>query len=119
MNSSLMPERTAHNHNLRVMTSAGDVRRNVGGRDTPPEETRPSRRSTNTKLKHFGGKINEKHLKVLGSLPLLLAPIILLTLLKGVVARLIIVSLFLSFFALIGAVMTKARSWEVIAATAA
>jgi len=63
--------------------------------------------------------VTTRYLKVLDGLSMLLAPIILLTLLKGVVAKLVIVSLFLSLFEVVGVAVTKARDWEVVAATAA
>jgi hypothetical protein len=50
---------------------------------------------------------------------IILVPICLLTWYGGVKAKLIIVSSFVSLFSLIMATATCARSWEVVAATAA
>jgi hypothetical protein len=50
---------------------------------------------------------------------ILLIPIALLTLYESVKAKLIIVSSFVSLFSLVVASITQAKSWEVVAATAA
>jgi hypothetical protein len=50
---------------------------------------------------------------------ILLIPIILLTLYQSVKAKLIIVSSFVSLFSVVVAGITHAKSWEVVAATAA
>lgn len=60
-----------------------------------------------------------RFLTVLGGLVTLLVPIALLTLYEGVWTRLIIVSSFVSIFSVVVATATRAKSWEIVAATAA
>jgi len=60
-----------------------------------------------------------RFLTVFGGLVTLLVPISLLTLYKGIWTRLIIVSSFVSIFSVVVAAATRAKSWEIVAATAA
>ncbi|KAF8245431.1 hypothetical protein K440DRAFT_646219 [Wilcoxina mikolae CBS 423.85] len=60
-----------------------------------------------------------RFLTVLGGLTMILVPICLLTRYGGVKSKLFIVSSLVSLFSVVIAAVTRARSWEVVAATAA
>ncbi|KAF8533560.1 hypothetical protein BDD12DRAFT_864582 [Trichophaea hybrida] len=65
-------------------------------------------------------RFTSRLLTVLGGLVILLIPIVLLTLYgRSVKAKLIIVSSFVALFSIVVAGITHAKSWEVVAATAA